>query len=245
MKNSSVVNGRLHEQISLGLIASSGQAYFSENSSLIITSQNDIDEHLDTYEIDKDEIFAMFIGKVVEQGWFSQWHTKLKERKIYPDFCRRNQLFELKSQNKQGSVRNKIYKNLIDFQSFDKESYIVYHGKAFDKKFLKEINESQESLKNPNKTKVLSFNQFVNEHIGLTEKFSGRKVSIAIDTQLTHQMRKKHHKLENYIARVIFDTDTKEVIKTFQTLPVWQCKGVFDGFDNNVFFKKQVFEFDE
>lgn len=245
MKNSSVVNGRLHEQISLGLIASSGQAYFSENSSLTITSWNDIEEHLDTYNIDENEILDMFLEKVVEKGWFSQWHSKIQERKIYPDFIQKNKFFELKSQSKQGSVRNKIYKNLIDFQSFDKESYIVYHGKAFDKNFINEINESQQYLKSPNKTKVLSFNQFVSEHIGLTENFSGRKVSIAIDTQLTTQMRKKHYKLDNYTARVIFDTDTKEVIKTFQTLPVWQRKGFCDGFDDNAFFKKQVFEFDK
>ena len=239
--NSSKSNGTMFEQIGLAFVAIAGQHYFANNG-YIATSDEEIQLWLDN----DYSLFTHFLKacKSYESGWGVQGKIHIEDLKIEPDFLSMvsGGVYEFKYQATAGSIIEKLYKNILTYQALDDPSFIVYHGKGFDSRFFNNFELHRRHLKFPERTQFISFKDFLSENLGIEEDFSPYRVSVALDKEATKATRKKHPKLKQYTERVLYDIDTKKVLKRFKTLQLLE-DAKSDGFKPEEFFKKRNFDF--
>lgn len=240
--NCSKSNGTMFEQIGLAFVAIAGQPYFANNG-YIATSDEDIERWIENDYL----FFTRYLHELnggFQRGWGIQGKIHIGDLKIEPDFyaMESGSVYEFKCQASSGSIIEKLYKNFLTYQALEDPSYIVYHGKGFDKRFFNSIDSHRSYLKNPDITQFISFKEFVSNNIGILDDFSAYRVSVATDKEATKETRKKHPKLKNYIERVLYDIDSKKVLKRFKTLQLLE-DAKSDGFKDDGFFKKRNFDF--
>ncbi len=238
--NSSKGNGTLFEQIALAIVAVAGQPYFV-NSGYVATSDEDIDRWVNNDYL----YFTRYLGSDgFKRGWSVQGKIHIGDIRIDPDFfdMETGSLFEFKYQESKGSLVEKLYKNILTYQAINDPSFIVHHGKGFDDRFFKSLDSLRQYLKNPDITQFMTFNNFVQEKIGLDIDLTDRNLSIAIDREKSKEVRRKHKKLRTYTERVLFDTKTNSEIARFKTLQLLE-DARSDGFKNEQFFKHASFAF--
>lgn len=235
--NCSKTNGTVFEQFGLAFIAAAGQPYFANNG-YIATSDEDIQRWLDNDYL----FFTHYLhggNNGFQRGWGVQGKIHIKNIRIDPDFfdMETGSIYEFKYQESSGSMIEKLYKNFLTYQAITEPSFIVHHGVGFNERFFDCINDHRELLKRPDATQFITFNQFVQEKLGLNIDLEGARLSIAIDKAASSIVRKKHAKLKGYTERVIFDANSNKEIARFKTLQLLEDASS-DGFKNESFFKK-------
>jgi len=240
--NSSKSNGTMFEQIGLAFVAIAGEPYFANNG-YIATSDEDIQRWVDNDYLFFTRYLHEFSGGF-QRGWGIQGKIHIDDLKIEPDFfsMKTGSVYEFKYQATAGSMIEKLYKNILTYQAFEDPSFIVHHGKGFDSRFFNSFEAHRKHLKNPDITQFISFKEFLLQNLNIEQDFSAHRVSIAIDKEATKKVRKSHIKLKNYTERVLYDIDTKQVLKRFKTLQLLE-DAKSDGFKQEDFFKKRNFDF--
>lgn len=239
--NCSKTNGTIFEQVGLAFIAAAGQPYFANNG-YIATSDEDIQRW-----VDNDYFFFtryLHSSGGFQRGWGVQGKIHIKNIRIDPDFFDMvtGSIYEFKFQGSSGSMIEKLYKNFLTYQAIPEPSFIVHHGAGFNERFFDCMNDHREYLKRPDATQFITFNQFVQEKIGLNLDLENVRIGIAIDKSASQATRKKHAKLKGYTERVIFDADSNKEITRFKTLQLLEDASS-DGFKSEAFFKKNTFQF--
>lgn len=243
--NCSKSNGTMFEQIGLALIAIADQPYFANNG-YIATSDDDIarwvenDYTLFTHYLKEDKDRA---GGFIH-GWGVQGKVHIGDIRIEPDFfsMEKGAIFEFKYQESSGSIVEKLFKNILTYQAFEEPSFIVYHGKGFNERFFKAVEQHRQLLKKPDITQFININEYAKNELGLNINLEGKTVSIATDKHASSLMRKKHPKLKEYTERVLFDVHSKKELYRFKTLQVLE-DAKLDGFKDDSFFKNCSFTF--
>jgi hypothetical protein len=234
--NASKGNGTMFEQMGLAFIAASGQPYFADTG-YIVTSDEDIARWVENDYV----LFTHYFGnKSHKYGWSVQGKIHIGDLLIEPDFfsMKTGSIYEFKSQETEGSIVEKLYKNLMSYQALDEPSYIVYNGNGFTKRFFDGVDAHRRFLLKPEITQFITFSQFVEEQMGMPIHLAGQKISMAVDKKATMTMRKKHPKLKEYTERVIFNTETNKEITRFKTLQLLD-DAKSDGVKSNDFFKSR------
>lgn len=236
--NSSKSNGTVFEQIGLAIIAAAGQPYFVNNG-YVATSDDDISRWVDNDYL----YFTRFLGtEGFLRGWGVQGKIHIGDIRIDPDFFDMNtgSIFEFKYQESKGSMIEKLYKNILTYQALKEPSFIVHHGVGFDDRFFKTLEALREHLKYPELTQFLTFNDFIQNQIGLNVDLEDAVISMAIDKEKSREVQKKHPKLKGYTERVVFDVRTKRELFRFKTLQLLE-DARSDGFKSESFFKSTSF----
>lgn len=238
--NCSKTNGTVFEQFGLAFIAAAGQPYFANNG-YIATSDEDIQRWVDNDYL----FFTRYLHENsggFQRGWGVQGKIHIKNIRIDPDFfdMETGSIYEFKYQESSGSMIEKLYKNFLTYQAIPEPSFIVHHGAGFNDRFFNCMNDHREYLKRPDATQFITFNQFVQEKLGLSIDLTDTRISISTDKVATNAMRKKSPKLSGYMERVIFDADTNKEITRFKTLQLLEDASS-DGFKSESFFKKCSF----
>lgn len=236
--NSSKSNGTLFEQIGLAFIAAAGQPYFANNG-YIATSDADIARWV---ENDYDLFTKYLKPDGFYRGWGVQGKIHIGNIRIDPDFfdMATGSIYEFKYQESSGSMVEKLYKNFLTYQALKDPSFIVHHGVGFSERFFACLNEHRQFMKHPDLTQFITFNQFIQEKLGLNIDVSNSHMSIATDKTATAAVRRKHVKLKDYVERVVYDTKSNKEIARFKTLQLLEDASN-DGFKDDNFFKKCSF----
>lgn len=238
--NCSKTNGTVFEQFGLAFIAAAGQPYFANNG-YIATSDDDIERWLENDYF----FFTHYLHAKggFQRGWGVQGKIHIKNIRIDPDFfdMETGSIYEFKYQGSSGSMIEKLYKNFLTYQAIREPSFIVHHGEGFNDRFFDCINDHRELLKRPDATQFITFNEFVQNKLGLNIDLDGARLSIATDKIASSAMRKKHAKLKGYTERVVFDADSNKEIARFKTLQLLEDASS-DGFKSEAFFKKCSFK---
>lgn len=238
--NCSKTNGTVFEQFGLAFIAAAGQPYFANNG-YIATSDDDIQRWVDNDYL----FFTRYLhenGSGIKRGWGVQSKIHIKNIRIDPDFfdMETGSIFEFKFQETSGSMIEKLYKNFLTYQAIAEPSFIVHHGAGFNERFFDCINDHRELMKRPDATQFITFNQFVQEKLGMNIDLENVRLAITTDKAATTATRKKSPKLSGYTERVLFNADTNKEITRFKTLQLLDDASS-DGFKSESFFKSCSF----
>lgn len=239
--NASKHNGTLFEQIGLAMIASQGNPFFVDGG-YVATSDEDI-----TRWVENDyDLFTQYLKPDgFLKGFGVQGKIHVGNVRIDPDFMKMldGAIYEFKYQAFSGSLTDKLYKNLLTYQSVSNPSFIVYHGKGFNKNFFDGVDAHRAYLKYPNKTQFLSFSEFCKNVVGIADYdsiFHGvNNISIGKDNITSKKVRNSHSKLKNYTDRFIFDVETGKRLLEFKTIQLLE-DSFGDGFRDD-YFKKNSF----
>lgn len=235
--NCSKANGTVFEQFGLAFIAAAGQPYFANNG-YIATSDEDIQRWVDNDYL----FFTRYLhehSSGMQRGWGVQSKIHIKNDRIDPDFfdMETGSVYEFKYQESNGSMIEKLYKNIVSYQALKDPSFIVHHGAGFNDRFFNCLKDNREYLKYPDLTQFITFNQFVQEKLRLNIDISNTRLVIATDKSVTTATRKKHPKLSGYTERVVFNANTNKEIIRFKTLQLLEDASS-DGFKTDAFLKK-------
>lgn len=237
--NASKHNGTLFEQIGLAMIASQGIPFFVDGG-YVATSDEDI-----TRWIENDyELFTHYLKPDgFLRGFGVQGKIHVGNVRIDPDFMNMvdGAIYEFKYQAFSGSLTDKLYKNLLTYQSISNSSFIVYHGNGFNKKFFEDVEAHREYLKYPDKTQFINFKYFCKNIVGIKDYdaifHNVKNISIGKDNITNKKIRSSNPKLKNYTNRFIFDADTGKHLIDFKTIQLLE-DSFGDGFKDDYFKNK-------